>query len=151
MRFNCLTRLLVGGVLAVVASFSSAAFADDVPVVPLTSGTLLLTGGVSEIEGAAGGGLTPWAVIGGYGTAQQIGANVHGTYVHTQDFALGTYGVAVGVANRVEFSLVRQTFDTRDAGAKLSLGENFKFNQDIVGVKVRVLGDTVLDQDTWMP
>lgn len=28
------------------------------------------------------------------------------------------------------------------------LGENFKFNQDIFGVKVRVLGDAVLDQDT---
>ena len=28
------------------------------------SGKLLLTGGVSQVEGAAGGGLTPWAVIG---------------------------------------------------------------------------------------
>lgn len=28
-----------------------------------TGGKLLLTGGVAQIEGAAGGGLTPWAVI----------------------------------------------------------------------------------------
>ena len=28
------------------------------------TGKLLLTGGVSSIDGAAGGGLTPWAVIG---------------------------------------------------------------------------------------
>jgi len=133
--------------LAASALISCPAVADE----PTTGGKLLLTGGVSEIEGAAGGGLTPWAVIGGYGTASQLGGNAHGTYVRTQDFALSTYGVAVGVANRVEFSLARQTFDTRDAGEKLGLGSNFKFNQDIVGMKVRLFGDAVLDQDTWMP
>jgi hypothetical protein len=31
-------------------------------------GKLLLTGGVSSIDGAAGGGLTPWAVTGSYAT-----------------------------------------------------------------------------------
>ncbi|CAN7489127.1 DUF3034 family protein [Caballeronia sp. LjRoot29] len=133
--------------LAASALISCPAVADE----PTTGGKLLLTGGVSEIEGAAGGGLTPWAVIGGYGTASQLGGNAHGTYVRTQDFALSTYGIAVGVANRVEFSLARQTFDTRDAGAKLGLGSNFKFNQDIFGMKVRLLGDAVLDQDTWVP
>ena len=28
------------------------------------SGRLLLTGGVTQVEGAAGGGLSPWALIG---------------------------------------------------------------------------------------
>ena len=151
MRLNRLSGSLAGIVSAALVTFSPGASADEPPVVPLTGGKLLLTGGVSEVEGAAGGGLTPWAVIGGYGTAQQMGANAHATYIHTQDYALGTYGVTVGVANRVELSLARQTFDTRDAGAQLGLGENFKFNQDIFGVKVRVLGDAVLDQDTWIP
>jgi hypothetical protein len=137
--------------VASLVSFSSSAFADDPPAVPLTGGKLLLTGGVSEVEGAAGGGLTPWAVIGGYGTARQLGANAHGTYIRTQDYALGTWGLTVGVANRVELSLARQSFDTRDVGAKLGLGENFKFSQNIFGVKVRLLGDAVLDQDTWIP
>jgi hypothetical protein len=134
-------------VLTASALISCPALADE----STTGGKLLLTGGVSEIEGAAGGGLAPWAVIGGYGTASQLGANAHGTYVRTQDFALSTYGVTVGVANRVEFSLARQTFDTRDAGATLGLGSGFKFNQDIFGAKVRLLGDAVLDQDTWLP
>jgi hypothetical protein len=135
--------------LAFIAAISvtGSAFADE----PTTGGKLLLTGGVSEIEGAAGGGLTPWAFIGGYGTASQLGANAHGTYVRTQDFALSTYGVAVGVANRVEFSVAHQIFDTRNAGATLGLGSNFKFTQDIVGMKVRLFGDAVLDQDTWVP
>lgn len=151
MRLNRSTAGLAAVVSAALVSASPCAFADDPPVVPLTGGKLLLTGGVSQVEGAAGGGLTPWAVIGGYDTAQQVGGNVHGTYVHTQDFALDTYGFTMGVANRVEFSVARQVFDTRDAGAKLGLGENFRFYQDIVGVKVRVLGEAVLDQDTWVP
>ncbi|WP_232316711.1 DUF3034 family protein [Candidatus Burkholderia verschuerenii] len=112
MRFHRLTASLAGIVSAALVSISPGAFADEPPVVPLTGGKLLLTGGVSQVEGAAGGGLVPWAVIGGYGSAQQIGTDVHGTYVHTQDYALGTYGVLVGVANRVEFSLARQTFDS---------------------------------------
>ena len=48
---------------ASAALFSTNAFALD----NTYSNKLLLTGGVSQIEGAAGGGLTPWAVIGGYG------------------------------------------------------------------------------------
>ena len=35
----------------------------------------LLTGGVTQLEGAAGWGPTPWAVIAGYGTCDQIGAS----------------------------------------------------------------------------
>lgn len=118
---------------------------------PTFGGKLLLTGGVSEVEGAAGGGLTPWAVIGGYGTGDQIGGNAHETYLKTQDYSLNTYGVAVGFANRLEVSVARQTFDTRHVGPQLGLPGGFKFNLDIVGVKVRLLGDAVLDQDTWLP
>ncbi|MFM0755015.1 DUF3034 family protein [Paraburkholderia strydomiana] len=153
MRCRNSVKLLTSVTFAALVFQSSAVLADEpaAPVVPTTSGKLLLTGGVSEIEGAAGGGLTPWAVIGGYGTASQLGANAHGTYVHTQDFALTTYGAAVGVANRVEFSVARQEFNTRDAGAQLGLGSGFKFNLDTIGVKVRLFGDAVLDQDTWVP
>ncbi|WP_345817097.1 DUF3034 family protein (plasmid) [Paraburkholderia sp. PREW-6R] len=144
---------LASAAFAALAFHSHAVRADEpaAPLVPTTSGKLLLTGGVSEIEGAAGGGLTPWAVIGGYGTASQLGANAHATYVHTQDFALTTYGAAVGVANRVELSVARQEFNTRDAGAQLGLGSGFRFNMDTLGVKVRLFGDAVLDQDTWVP
>ena len=137
--------------LKVLACSALCAWAVNGHAYPATGGKLLLTQGVSDIEGAAGGGLVPWAVIGGYGTGDQVGANAHATYVRTQDYALGTYGVAVGVANRVEFSLARQTFDTRDAGAALGLGRGYTFNQDIVGLKVRVLGDAVLDSDDWLP
>ena len=50
------------------------------------SGRLLATSGVSQVEGAAGGGLAPWAVITGYDTRDQVGGNVHATYVGLGDF-----------------------------------------------------------------
>ena len=114
-------------------------------------GRLLATGGVSEVEGAGGGGLTPWALITGYGTRDGIGVNAHGTYIHLSDFALYTEGVSVGLFDRVELSYARQTFDTEEAGAKLGLGKGFKFDQDIYGAKVRLFGDAVYDQDSWLP
>jgi len=135
------------------ALLAQGAQAQFVPPAPdrTGSGKLLLTGGVSQVEGAAGGGLVPWAVISGYDTGNQWGGNVHATRVRTQDFNLDTYGVAVGVNDRLELTLSHQIFDTRAAGAALGLGENFKFEQDIFGAKVRLLGDAVLDSDTWMP
>jgi len=38
-----------------------------------------------------------------------------------------------------------------DVGGALGLGTGFAFGQDVFGVKVRVLGDAVLEQDSWMP
>lgn len=116
-----------------------------------TGGKLLLTGGVSQVEGAAGGGLTPWAVIGGYGTRDQVGASAFYTRVDVDDYALDSYGVLVGLYDRVELSVSRQKFDTQAIGGALGLGNGFTFTQDTFGVKVRVAGDAVLEQDSWLP
>jgi hypothetical protein len=116
-----------------------------------TGGKLLLTGGVSQLEGAAGGGLTPWAVIGGYGTDSQWGANAFYTHVDVDDYHLDAYGALIGWRNRVEFSIAQQRFDTEAVGAALGLGQGFELRQDIIGVKVRVAGDVVLDSDRAMP
>lgn len=109
-------------------------------------GKLLATGGVSQVEGAGGGGITPWALITGYGTRDSWGANAHFTYVSTQDYQLNTYGVAVGIADRVELSLAKQEFK----GSLAPLNQ-LNIKQDIVGLKVKVLGDAVYDQDSWVP
>jgi hypothetical protein len=115
------------------------------------SGKLLLTGGVTNIEGAAGGGLASWAVITGYETRDGVGGNVHGTLVELPDYQFRAYGAAVGFRDRLELSYARQAFDTQGAGGQLGLGKGFTFHQDVFGAKVRVLGDAVYDQDTWMP
>ncbi|MGH6798547.1 MAG: DUF3034 family protein, partial [Roseiarcus sp.] len=52
---------------------------------------------------------------------------------------------------RVELTYARQWFDTRSTGAALGLGSGFTFHQDIVGAKVRLIGDAVYDQDSWLP
>ena len=135
------------------ALFVPAAWADDLQY----SNKLLLTGGVSQVEGAAGGGLTPWALIGGYGTNNEVGGNVHYTYVKTGDYNLNTYGFTVGIYDRVEFSVAEQSFSLGKLRNKVSAGLGVDpigrdhLTQTIVGVKVRVAGEAVLDADTWMP
>lgn len=116
-----------------------------------TGGKLLLTGGVSALEGGAGGGLATWAVIAGNGAGSGIGGKAHLTHVGVSDYSLRAAGVAVGLFDRVELSYARQEFDTGDTGAKLGLGKGFTFTQDIAGVKLRVLGDAIYDQDRWLP
>jgi len=131
---------------AVVVAGTSAHAADMV-----NGGKLLLTQGVTNIEGASGGGLATWATIAGYETRDGIGANAHATYVDLSDYSLRDYGAAVGLWDRVEVSYTRQEFDTGGTGAKLGLGKDFTFDQDVYGAKVRILGNLVYDQDTWVP
>src|SRR5438034_3740450 len=76
-------------------------------------GKLLLTGGVTSIEGAAGGGLATWALIAGDETEAGIGGTAHVTYVALPDFDLTSYGGAIGFRNRIELSFAHQSFDTR--------------------------------------
>src|ERR1700679_1831876 len=87
---------------AVVGLAATPAFADSPSGTGFfgEGGKLLATGGVSQVEGAAGGGLVPWAVIGGYESRASVGFTLH---------------------------------------------------QDIFGAKVRVIGDAVYDQDSWLP
>jgi hypothetical protein len=117
----------------------------------LGSGKLLATGGVTQLEGAGGGGLVPWALITGYGTQDQIGANVHYTMTYLSDFTLNSGGIAIGLYDRVELSYAHQSFDTRAAGGRLGLGRNFTFDTDVYGAKVRVWGNAVYDQDLLLP
>ncbi|WP_367849404.1 DUF3034 family protein [Rhodoferax sp. WC2427] len=117
------------------------------------TGKLLLTGGVSSIDGAAGGGLTPWAVVGSNATAHEIGASAALTRVHTRDYALNVAGAVLGIHDRFELSLAQQDFNAGPtsalAGFGVTPGQHIKM--DIFGAKLRVAGDAVLNSDTWVP
>jgi hypothetical protein len=126
---------------------ATGAQADDLR----DGGKLLLTQGVSDIEGAAGGGVATWALISGYETRDGIGGNVHATGIQLKDYQFRSYGGAVGFRDRVELSYAHQEFDTQGTGVKLGLGRDFTFDQDVYGVKVKVLGDAVYNQDSWVP
>ena len=112
-----------------------------------TAGTkLLATSGVSEVEGAAGGGISPWAVIAGGGSRDQIGASAFAARVHTRGgYVLEAAGAAVGLYDRVELSAARWRFGLADTVPGQRIG------MDVYGLKVRVLGDAVFDADNWLP
>lgn len=126
---------------------------DDTPVAKpmVDSGRLLATGGVSQVEGAAGGGLVPWALITGYGTRDSVGATAHDTQIFVRDYNLNSVGGAIGLFNRVELSYDHLWFDTQSTGRALGLGKGFTFEENVIGAKVRLTGDAVYDQDTWLP
>ena len=142
-RGIALALIITAGTLATTVHAQTSDFT--------TSSKLLLTGGITNIEGSAGGGLTPWAIIGGYGTRDQIGANAFFTNVRSKDYELRSGGALIGIYDRVELSVAEQIFDTRQVGGLLGLGSGYKFTQKIVGVKLKVAGDAVLEQDSWLP
>jgi len=109
-------------------------------------GKFLATGGVSMVEGSGGGGIVPWALITGYGTRDSWGASAFATHVKTQDYRLDSYGVAVGIADRLELSLARQEFR-----GELAPLHQLRIRQDIVGLKLRLAGDAIYAQDSWLP
>ena len=132
---------------ATLIAVSAAAFCAGAQA---ETGKLLLTGGVSSIEGAAGGGLTPWAVIGSNATDGEIGGSAFITNAGTKDYGLNIYGAAVGINDRFELSIAQQDFDTRRTGTALGL-PGLHLKQTVFGAKVRVAGDAILDSDNLMP
>ena len=138
MKINLATTLIA----ASAAAFCAGAQAE--------TGKLLLTGGVSSIDGAAGGGLTPWAIIGSNATDGEIGGSAFISAARTKDYGLNIYGAAVGIHDRFELSVAQQDFDTRATGTALGL-PGLHLKQTIFGAKVRVAGDAILDSDNLMP
>src|SRR5690349_5592472 len=106
---------------------------------------LLATGGVMEIEGSAGGGAVPWALIAGLGTDEQVGGSGYCTHARQQKFELRSCGLALGFYDRVEVSYAKQRFDLDE----IIPGEDI--GVDVIGLKIRLLGDAVFDQDRWYP
>lgn len=126
--------------LATLALLCSPAGASDLST---GKGRLLATGGVTTIDGTAGGGIVPMAVLAGYGTASQHGGVVSGSRLDTGDFSLTTYAAAWSWHNRVELSVSRQALAIgafADAVPALSL-EQLRTNN--YGVKLRLYGDVL--------
>jgi hypothetical protein len=111
----------------------------------LSADRLLGTGGVTEIEGSAGGGIVPWALIAGLGTDAQAGGTASCTTVRPAHFRLDACGAALGLYDLVELSAARWRFD---------LGQTVpgqQIRQDVFGLKWRIAGDAVFAPEAWMP
>lgn len=133
---------------ALITALALTAFVPGaVDARPLRNGgKLLLTNGISSLEGASGGGLTPWAVIAGDETSDGIGLSAHGTLVEVKDYDYQSAGAAIGWRDRVEISYAHQDFNTNEIGLALGLGKDYAFSQDVIGAKLRVVGDLVYDR-----
>ncbi len=104
-------------------------FPDDA----LAGSKIIATGGATTIEGNAGGGIVPWAVINGYASSNEWSLSAFGSRVGVNDFSLHSGGVAVSYDNNWEFSYVRQRFALETIGGSLS--------QDIFSVKYHLAGE----------
>jgi len=82
---------------------ASAGFFD------LNTGKVFLTNGAVITDGASGGGINPWATIGGMETRDGVNGTVHYTYANLPSFTLNSVGLLVGLWDRLELSY---TWDT---------------------------------------
>ena len=132
------------------------------PLVFAQSGSrLIASGGITGFEGTAGGGITPWAFIGGYTSKEEISYSANVQYLSLNDYSLTTAGASISLFDRVEISIQRQRLDisaglTSNVFALLTEGAVTNANsatieQDIVGAKVKLFGDGVFTQNSWVP
>lgn len=126
-------------VVAITVVTASPAAAHD----GRAGGKLMLTNGVTTIEGSSGGGISTWALIAGNETVDGIGGSAHVSVILLPNYRWESHGAAIGVHDRLELSYARQNLDTRDVGAKLGIGRGYTLNQDVFGAKLRVAGDAV--------
>ena len=133
-------------VLLGAAVFTCSASASAEGLFGADQGKLLLTAGFSTVEGAGGGGLTPWALITSYGSEDSWGANVYVTGIGLRDFDFSSAGIGVGILDRFELSFSRQMLDATEGAL-----DGISLSQDVIGAKVRIFGDAVYAQDSWLP
>ncbi|WP_148861000.1 DUF3034 family protein [Marinobacter fonticola] len=101
---------------------------------------LWATGGVTTIEGSAGGGLVPMAVLTGYASDTEWGGTVALSHAPLDDYTVDVAAAAINWHNRIELSVARQTLDLDTLGAALNQDD---LQQTIVGAKVRLTGDVL--------
>lgn len=119
---------------ALLIGWGAAAVAGD--------GRLLATGGGTQLEGAAGGGLVPWAVLAGYATDDEWSTTAFATRVDVDDYTLDSRGIAVTVHNRIELSYARERFQLGTLGDALGM-HGAAIRQDVFGAKLRIAGDVI--------
>jgi Protein of unknown function (DUF3034) len=103
---------------------------------------ILATGGASQVEGSAGGGIVPWAVLSGYGQTGEWGGDAFGTYIKTDDFDVSAAGISLSYNNRVEVSIATQILGIDAIQGSLNLPDD-ELKQTIIGAKVRLFGDLI--------
>lgn len=137
---------LTASALAALLALTGASSSRADTAVGADEGKLLLTAGFSDLEGSGGGGLVPLAFITGYGSNKSWGANAHFTTIQLRDFQLHSFGVSVGLFDRLELSFDRQLLDV--TGTVL---DGIGITQNVYGAKLKIIGDAIYLQDSLLP
>jgi hypothetical protein len=104
------------------------------------------TGGVTTIEGSAGGGLVPWALLGSYASDEEWGGTLAISRAEVDDYTLSVTGAGLNWNNRIELTVAQQTLDLDSLVFTLKDGfglEQDELRQTIFGAKVRLAGDAL--------
>jgi len=120
-------KLLISMLVSLILSLPAAA-----------GSKVIATGGSTSIEGAAGGGIVPWAVINGYASSGQWSVNSFTSRVGVDDFTLQNFGIGASYNNQWEVSLTRQKFNLDTMGGDLQ--------QDVFGLKYHITGELLYTQ-----
>lgn len=96
---------------------------------------LLGTAAVNHLEGSAGGGIIPWAVLSGYATDSEWGSAAFMSTVDVDDYSLQSMGFAVNYHDEIEVSFAKLNFNI-DAGLP-------DISMNVIGAKYRLFGDVV--------
>lgn len=78
----------------------------------------------------------PWALLGSYASDEEWGGTVAISRAVVDDYTLAVVGAGLNWNNRIEVTFARQALD-------LSSLKQDELNQDIFGVKVRLMGDAL--------
>lgn len=136
-------KMLLSVVLLLPTLFVHAVTDTDLAAdQPIKRSRLLATGGATTIEGSAGGGIVPMAVISGYGAQEEQSATAFASHVDTGDYQLEAIGGSWSWRNRVELSIAQQKLTHDSLTAALSLPSD-SISQRIISAKVRVAGDLI--------
>ena len=117
---------------------TASALADN--LMATGASRLLGSGAVSTIDGNAGGGIVPMAVLSGYASDTEHGGTVFASRLSADDVTLRGFGAAWSWRNRVELSVARQELDI---GA---LVPNTELRSNTLGGKLRIFGDLIYGQ-----
>lgn len=129
-------------IAAICCCTTHAATLDLESNTPISRSRLLATGGASTIEGTAGGGVVPMAVLAGYGAQEEQSAVAFGSFVNTSDYQLEVIGSSWSWRNRIELSFAHQKLTHDSLTTALNLPTD-SISQRIISAKVRVAGDLI--------
>ncbi|MGE4072135.1 MAG: DUF3034 family protein [Lysobacterales bacterium] len=105
-------------------------------------GRLRGSGGLLSVEGAAGGGLVPWAVIAGHGERGEWDLVAATSVVDTGDFDVRSTALALAWDNRLELSYARMSLGL-DALVERGLFPDRRLDTEVLGAKLRLGGDLI--------